>query len=342
MNAGWKIAVVAAALFAIAQPMLADDKVALTARLHDAEVDTSIDIEGLTPWHLKIDVELFDTKGAVTEQGTIEEWWAGPTQHLVVYSLPTYKAKVLVNGGAIFRTIGIGSVPSMLTTLLDQAVHPMPSDSDVRESAPELQKENFGKVSLDCVMLSQPFKSLKVFPMGLFSTYCFDPGKDTLRASYDFGSQTILRNAIGIFQKRSVAVNVTVDSRHTKVASGHISALNTMTIDPAQFVKTDELEAAGISARLSGGVMAGAILTKTQPIYPESARMAHISGAVVMRAIIGRDGHILRLQLKSAPDSDLAISALAAVRQWTYKPYTINGEPVEVDTTITVNYNLGI
>jgi periplasmic protein TonB len=60
-----------------------------------------------------------------------------------------------------------------------------------------------------------------------------------------------------------------------------------------------------------------------------------------MRAMIGRDGLIHRLKLVSYPDGDLAISALAAVRLWAYKPYMLNGETTEVDTTITVHYNFG-
>jgi outer membrane biosynthesis protein TonB len=59
-----------------------------------------------------------------------------------------------------------------------------------------------------------------------------------------------------------------------------------------------------------------------------------------LRAIIGRDGHVHGLRPVSSPGPDLTISAIAAVRQWTYKPYLLNGEPTEVDTTITVNYNL--
>jgi protein TonB len=59
-----------------------------------------------------------------------------------------------------------------------------------------------------------------------------------------------------------------------------------------------------------------------------------------LRALIGRDGHIYDLRPVTAPDTALAGAALLAVRQWTYKPYLLNGLPTEVDTTITVNFNL--
>lgn len=60
-----------------------------------------------------------------------------------------------------------------------------------------------------------------------------------------------------------------------------------------------------------------------------------------MHAIIGRDGHIRSLRLISAADPSLAVSAIAAVRRWTYQPYVLNGTPTEVDTTITVNFTFG-
>jgi protein TonB len=92
-------------------------------------------------------------------------------------------------------------------------------------------------------------------------------------------------------------------------------------------------------ARISGGVIAGNILVKTTPVYPPIAKAAHVGGTVVLHAIIGKDGSIQQLQAVSGPDM-LKGAALDAVRQWRYKPYLLNGDPTEVDTTITVNFNL--
>ncbi len=93
------------------------------------------------------------------------------------------------------------------------------------------------------------------------------------------------------------------------------------------------------TARVSGGVMAGNLLTHVNPTYPQAARDAKIQGAVVLHAVIGKDGTIENLTVISGP-ADLRASALEAVRQWTYKPYILNGEPTAVETTITVNYSL--
>ncbi len=93
------------------------------------------------------------------------------------------------------------------------------------------------------------------------------------------------------------------------------------------------------TVRISGGVMAGQVLTKVNPVYPEDAKAAKISGSVVLHAVINSNGAIEDLQVVSGPP-ELAQSAIEAVHQWTYKPYLLNGEPRAVETTITVNYQL--
>ena len=93
------------------------------------------------------------------------------------------------------------------------------------------------------------------------------------------------------------------------------------------------------TVRVSAGVMAGNLLTRVNPTYPQAARDAKIQGAVVLHAVISKDGIVDNLQVISGP-ADLRASALDAVRQWTYKPYVLNGEPTAAETTITVNYSL--
>ena len=92
--------------------------------------------------------------------------------------------------------------------------------------------------------------------------------------------------------------------------------------------------------RVSGGVMAGQIVSKVNPVYPPEAREKGIEGAVVLHAIIGADGTVQQLAVISGPE-ELQGSAMEAVKQWVYKPFLLNGQPQEVETTITVNYYLG-
>ncbi|MGH9503430.1 MAG: energy transducer TonB [Terriglobales bacterium] len=91
--------------------------------------------------------------------------------------------------------------------------------------------------------------------------------------------------------------------------------------------------------RVSQGVTQGLLIRKIQPSYPPLARQARIQGSVLLQAEISKDGSIQNLRLISGHPM-LAPAAIEAVKQWKYKPYILNGEPVEVETQITVNFTL--
>lgn len=91
--------------------------------------------------------------------------------------------------------------------------------------------------------------------------------------------------------------------------------------------------------RVSGGVIAGNILTKVMPVYPEEARAQHIGGTVVLHVIIGKDGKVISAEPVSGPDV-LRGPYAEAVKQWTYKPFLLNGNPVEVDTTVAISIQI--
>jgi periplasmic protein TonB len=91
--------------------------------------------------------------------------------------------------------------------------------------------------------------------------------------------------------------------------------------------------------RISQGVTRGLLIQKVEPTYPPLARAARVQGDVILSAIIDSNGQITNLQLVSGHPM-LVPAAISAVKQWRYKPYLLNGQPVEVETTITVIFSL--
>ena len=81
------------------------------------------------------------------------------------------------------------------------------------------------------------------------------------------------------------------------------------------------------------------LVRRVEPVYPELARQTHREGRVELRAIIGTDGSIQSLQVVSG-DPLFLQSAVDAVQQWRYKPTILNGQPVAIDTYITVIYTM--
>jgi len=86
-------------------------------------------------------------------------------------------------------------------------------------------------------------------------------------------------------------------------------------------------------------MMEGNLVHRVQPDYPTLARQVRVQGKVVLRAMISREGAIENLQVLSGHPM-LIPAAVDAVRQWRYRPYVLNGAPVEVETEVTVNFIL--
>jgi periplasmic protein TonB len=91
--------------------------------------------------------------------------------------------------------------------------------------------------------------------------------------------------------------------------------------------------------RVSQGIAIRLLEKKVNPKYPEDARQAGVQGTVVLRILVSKAGEVSKIELISG-DQMLAPAAIEAVRQWKYKPYLLNGNPVEVDTTVQVNFTL--
>jgi periplasmic protein TonB len=91
--------------------------------------------------------------------------------------------------------------------------------------------------------------------------------------------------------------------------------------------------------RVSSGVAQGMLIQQVKPQYPAPARTARVEGRVLLQAVIGKDGSVQNLHVISGHPL-LVGAAIDAVKQWRYKPYYLNAEPVEVETQIVVNFVL--
>lgn len=93
------------------------------------------------------------------------------------------------------------------------------------------------------------------------------------------------------------------------------------------------------TVNISQGVSQGLLIKKVQPNYPAAALRTHVEGPVQLLATIAKSGNITAVKVISG-EPLLAQAAVDAVKQWKYKPYNLNGEPVEIQTQITVNFKL--
>ena len=93
----------------------------------------------------------------------------------------------------------------------------------------------------------------------------------------------------------------------------------------------------GAKGQPSSGVTPGVLIQSVRPVYPTQAQQAHVTGTVVLTATVGKDGNVQGVKVQSGPPM-LTQAAVDAVKRWRYKPYYLNGEPVEAETEIKINF----
>lgn len=321
-------------------PVAAQSKQDLVDRLAAARALSQLTDKAIKPWHLAVTFDLLDAKGAVVDHGTFDELWVSPHERQWRYTSAGYTATQTTQASKTFRTSGKDAPPELLSILQSELEHPLPSSNEVEASIPHLQAMTISKVPLDCIILAPPHTPYDP-AIGRNPTFCFGHGSPDLRLFVNFGAQQIVRNTIGHFQGKSVALDFEISESLKPVLRAHVDQLTTF--DPAAITFHPNESQEQVAARLDIGssVAAGYLRNNVAPAYPEDARRAHLSGAVALRAVIGKDGRIETLVPIRSPAMSLTESAVKAVRQWTYEPFRVDGEPMEVQTVITVNYNMG-
>jgi len=91
--------------------------------------------------------------------------------------------------------------------------------------------------------------------------------------------------------------------------------------------------------RVALGVTLGNLVRRVDPVYPLEAKQNHVQGDVLLRAVIGKDGRVDDLKVVSGPP-ELTEAAFGAVQQWRYRPFLLNGKPVEVETVIKIQFHM--
>ena len=317
-----------------------NDDAALIARVQQAALQTALDTDTAKPFHLKLAVHLDAQHGRPAEDGTAELWWSSPASHRTAYDFPTYKTTFLDTPDGHFESPDARPVPYLIEYTLDHILHPISPHSFAESQNPVFQKRSFGKVNLECIALTPLPKNPRIVAAPI--TYCFDPGTTTLRIDFDLAGQDSVRQVLGSFRGISVPIKFDYSFTGKPVAHADVEKLSGQALPYSETADTVGLRAVPAAAtHIAATVLAGSIIAKATPIYPYWAKQNHISGSVLLHAIIGTDGRIKNLELIGSPDESLTDAAMTAVRNWIYKPYLLDGAPTEVDSTITVNFNFG-
>ena len=312
------------------------------AQLYSAN---NLAVPGALPFHLKLEFQIFELSGKPGAAGTLEEWWTSSNSKRVVIKAPWLKE----DGKPIHENAPDAVRGSYLVDLLLGAVLD-PVQSRTLPGAVS-KEESLGKAVLTCVGPA----TQKNGSVGVLPTLCTEPDKEAVRyMSMMNGLEEVTRNSIGLFRNTHVAEDVQISFGGHPAISGKVTTLQGIEPTVAQSANgngdasKDDVPATSSEAskepsrpHVSGGILLGSRIKYVEPEYPAIAKAAHMSGTVILRAIISKDGSIQDLVPLVTTDAVFTSSAMEAVRQWRYKPYFLNGQATDVDTTITVNFAVG-
>lgn len=200
----------------------ASDKGDPRKKVLDASHATRINDVDMKPWHLKVNFHLSGLNGQPSEDGSIEEWWAGLSTWRLRIESPSYTGTVIENRDGDFRTEGVGPIPLRIRAIEQDIVYPIPMGEDLSRTVPHTSHQKLEKVTLDCIQLSEP-------PIPVPSaSFCFDQGGGAFRAMISVNSLMLVRDQISQFAGHAPALSIKFEEGKKVLATAEVVDLSPM------------------------------------------------------------------------------------------------------------------
>jgi TonB family protein len=308
----------------------------------------------LKPLHIKATYQLYDENGKPEEKGMWEYWHISATEYRSSWTRgDAARTDWRTADGALYRKENGKPLKYFERNIADSVFYPLPSKEMLDSGRYRLDVQNVpvGGQTMPCVVTVLQWVvngRPQAPPSSVGSQYCFDPSSHALLVSV---SNTMVAEYRQIVKTQNHYI-----PREVTIFAGKIR-LFTLSVDTIDGVsETDASMTPAADAVLespapeitvasgqgpTAGVAVGRLVKKVTPEYPDVAKMERAQGEVVLAAIINKEGRIKDLEVLASPSPLLTGPALDAVKRWEYLPYLLNGEPVEVETIINVNFALG-
>ena len=338
-------------------PIFAQDAAALPSNPKElmllAAKTNSLTGPDMQPWRLKASLHTFTPSTNLSEeenkQGKYEELWAGGEKFKQIYSDEEYSQTIYRTPNGQFIAGGLHFVLGevrQLSEFFEPAAY-------LRQYAvghnPEFDPADASAGESACLrtVSDRSKDSKRESPVYLF---CFDSSLRLVRFSINGNDDFLIlfRRPLS-FNGRAIPTEVELRRHGIVRMLAHLESLEAAEpieeseLQPPADTVPDESDPLVVAAptkfNVSQGVAVGMIQSNSPPIYPPEAKAAGITGTVVLRAVIGVKGRVTDLEVVSGPPA-LQQAAMDAVRSWQYRPYLLNGEPIEVNTQINVVFTL--
>lgn len=305
------------------------------ALLQSAGQANGLNGDQVHPWYIHGSWQILG-QNQTTHQGSFEEWWGSPQQAKISVSANEFQQTRYVTAGGVVYT-GSAVPPDNIVNFIEDAIRmPLPPEGRaLRETT-----ANQGGVALTCV--SDPgAKPGETGPAGsLRSAYsaCFAGSPPVLRMEAGLAVQALF-NSLVRFEGRYLARDVRFILPSDEQIAIHLDVIEPLQ-SAAESLFSPPAGAQPLPAiiDLPEGVLLPTRIAGHRPDYPYHARVQSIQGTVELAAVIRKDGSMGDLKVISAPPM-LGLPAVVGVKTWRYRPYLVNGQPVEVETRIHVTFS---
>jgi hypothetical protein len=304
------------------------DAVDLTKWLSKGAALNGLQSTDLQPWHIIVTYDQFDEDGDNVQRGSYEEYWAGTKKYRRIYKGDKLNQTDFATEKGLYR-LGDQQWPDRAQLQVrNEIVDPFSYATTLVGVHGRNIERIFSGYKLECVLIERD-SGISNPPQ-----YCFEPDGSVLRYSKGFGWFQTVYNQIVPFQGRNLAREVEVTDGGKPYLKLHLETVELIShVDDADFVPPPT--AIGPLGHRVFGVQP--VPTKTGfPQWPASLRSRHFT--VTAEVVIGKDGHVVSAHGVSGPPEGFKACEESA-RRWVFKPYTILGEPVEVETKLMCSNN---
>lgn len=291
----------------------------------------------MKPWHFKASYQLYDRAGNPAQQGTFEYWWASPQVYRSTWTrVGATRSEWHTAMGKWLGTASGEEIHLLEFELPQLLLSPWGGNQpyDPAKSWIERTVVDVGKLKAPCVQIIDKGEGPGR------RTYCFDPKEPIVFMAMDgAGVETEFGHFVRV-QGRAFPRSILEAVSGRKLLAATVDTLDGLNaadpaLKPSVDAKADLVAyrpSSTVSSQRIGGLM---------PEYPSEAKVDRIQGAVIFDTIIGKDGRVQDLDLISSPAPILEQAARKAVLTWVYKPFLVDGDPVEIRTRIRVIFQLG-
>jgi TonB family protein len=306
----------------------------------------------LKPWHLRATYQLYDFEGKPTVQGTWEYWWASPKVRVRGWTRPGMtQTDWITQDGTILRKRSGEPLHYFERRLEDIILYPGPNYEMIDSGKLKLGLGVVGEgsSSLTCLTATRQQEvdgKLQASSHATPDVYCFDPKTMALLTTYS--NNCLSRySQFAKMQDHYIARHISVQfDQQTRMTVSVESIDGTEEADQGLVPTADAVPLWQRAHYTSDGpppekVTEGKLVSRVAPVYPAMSRSQHELGVVKLAGTIGTDGKVRDLEVLAAPSELLAESAIDAVKQWRYEPFTAHGEPIEVNQTFTLIFSPG-